>query len=156
MNHSDIRKYLKQGEQAVDVLKSLGYVYVANGKEHPHWVAPVKPIDGLREQIEALIDKEVQERSEKVREGISKGPNWENVAHLQGKKFSVMTGSIPKTSKLREYHPSHFSHKQFICLEVRYYRSPEYTGYAVLFDFAVRPHSTEVVWLPLSACAFSK
>ncbi|QNJ57460.1 hypothetical protein [Pseudomonas phage Waldo5] len=38
MNSSDVRKFIKKGEQAVDVLESLGYTYVANGKEHPHWV----------------------------------------------------------------------------------------------------------------------
>ncbi|WYW02847.1 hypothetical protein Emajogi_00025 [Pseudomonas phage vB_PpuP-Emajogi] len=59
MNHSDIRKYLKQGEQAVDVLKSLGYTYVANGKEHPHWVAPVNPLDLIIEGIKSMVSEQV-------------------------------------------------------------------------------------------------
>lgn len=156
MNSSDVRKFIKKGEQAVDVLESLGYRYVANGKEHPHWLAPVNPIDPLIEGLKKLVDERVAAESSKVREGIAKGPNWDQVCHLQGKTFLVMLGRVPTANKLREYHPSHFSGKEFTCAEVRYVRSPEYTGYAVLFEFDTKPFSSEIVWLPLSACAFSK
>lgn len=156
MNHSDIRKHLKKGETAVDVLESLGYQYVANGKEHPNWVAPVNPLNEITKTLEELIASQVSSKVKAAQLGERQGPNWDQVVVLQGKKFSVMLSRIPSDNKLREYHPSHFANKQFTCLEIRYYSSPAYTGYAVLFEFNTKPFNSEIVWLPMSACAFSK
>lgn len=169
MNHSDIRKYLKQGEQAVDVLKSLGYTYVANGKEHPHWVAPVNPLDPIIEGIKAMVSEQVagqlkdattkaylKGEADAHRTIDLKGPQWDSVKDLKGLPFSIQLAKIPSHSKLSGYNISHFANKQFTCMEVRYHRSPEYTGYAVLFSFALRPFNPETVWLPLSACVFRR
>ena len=169
MNHSDIRKYLKQGEQAVDVLKSLGYTYVANGKEHPHWVAPVNPLDPILEGIKKLAAdysaEKIKEETSKAfllgeasgkREVELKGPNWDNVKDLVGQVFCVSVSKIPGHSKLITYGANHFNGKQFKCLEIRYHRSIEYTGYAVIFEFNSRPFTSETVWLPLGSCVFRK
>ncbi|UAV89330.1 hypothetical protein ALEA_26 [Pseudomonas phage ALEA] len=153
MNHSDIRKHLKKGEQAVDVLESMGYKYVANDREHPHWVAPENPLNDIQKAIEALVETRVA----KAREDDIYGPNWANVKQLAGKKFSVATAKIPAGMKLADYGSIHFQNRQFTAKEIRYHRSAEFTGYAVLFDFVLRPfHKPEVVWLPMSACVFQR
>lgn len=169
MNHSDIRKYLKQGEQAVDVLKSLGYTYVANGKEHPHWVAPENPLDPIIEGIKSLVSEQaaatikeetlkayLKGEADAIHNTDLRGPQWDSVKDLKGLPFSIMVAKIPSHSKLHGYSMTHFTNRQFSCLEVRYHRSPEYTGYAVLFSFPVRLFHPETVWLPLSACVFRR
>lgn len=169
MNHSEVRKFLKKGEQAVDVLESLGYTYVANGREHPHWVAPVNPLNDITKAIEELVKTrvaaEVKDETAKAylageasgrREADLKGPEWNSVKDLKGLPFSVMLAKIPSHSKLSGYSSVHFTNRQFNCLEIRYHRSAVYTGYAVLFSFPIRPFHPETVWLPLSACVFRR
>lgn len=48
MNSSEVRKFIKQGEQATEVLEKLGYTYSTKEGEHPHWVAPFNPLDALK------------------------------------------------------------------------------------------------------------
>ncbi|QNJ57461.1 hypothetical protein [Pseudomonas phage Waldo5] len=129
--------------------------------------APVTALDPIMEALKGLVEKQADERikeattkaflaGEKAGQEGLKGPHWESVKDLQGRSFSIMRARIPSHNKLGEYGSVHFMNKQFKCLEVRYQRSEEYTGYAVLFEFNLRPFTPEIVWLPLSACAFSR
>ncbi|WYW04277.1 hypothetical protein Kompost2_00027 [Pseudomonas phage vB_PpuP-Kompost-2] len=155
MNGSEVRKFIKQGEQATEILSELGYEYSAKAGEHPHWVAPVKPIDGLKEQLEALIKAGVEEGIKSRIKDDPRGPNWHLVQPMVGKNFKVRPENIPVNHQLRNYaYGPHFGGKTFRAEEIRYHRSEEYTGYAVLFHFNARPYRPEVVWLPISAVAF--
>lgn len=151
MDYSDIRKHLKKGELATEALEKLGFVYSTKEGEHPHWVAPVKPIDGLAEQIQALIDAAVK----KAQAEDPRGPNWHLVAGYVGKDFMVRAENLPVWHHMREYATGpHFRGKHYHAIKIEYRRDPSYTGYAVYFNFATRPYRPEIVWIPLSACAF--
>jgi hypothetical protein len=161
MNHSDIRKHLKKGELAVEMLEKMGATFVENQKEHPHWVIPVKPIDGLKEQLEALIKAGIEQGVEAHMETLKasqkddpRGPNWHLVEPMVGRNFEVRQENIPRFSKLANYGGSHFRGRLFSAEEIKYMRLKEYTGYAIFFEFAVHPYRKETVWLPLSCAAF--
>lgn len=151
MNHSDIRKHLKKGELAVALLEKMGAIYVENEREHPHWVEAVKPIDGLAKQLEDLIEAGIKA----AQKNDPRGPNWHLVEGLVGKDFAVRPENIPLGHALRGFgFDGHFRGKHFHAIEIEYRRDPSYTGYAVSFKFATRPYRPEIVWIPLSACAF--
>lgn len=157
MNHSDIRKHLKKGELAVEMLEKMGAMFVDNQKEHPHWVAPIKPIDGLKEQLEALIKAGIEQGIEAHKEALKKdprGPNWHLVEQMVGRNFKVRMENIPIGHSLSTFGYSHFSGRVFRAESIEYRRDPSYTGYAVNFTFATRPYRPETVWLPLSCAAF--
>jgi len=151
MNHSDIRKHLKKGELAVEAIEKLGFVFVDNQREHPHWVAPESPMDDLKDALEAIIKTRVQEAVK----NDPRGPNWHLVEGMVGKDFQVRPENIPLGHALRGFgFDGHFRGKNFNAIEIKYRRDPNYTGYAVSFNFATRPFRPETVWIPLSACAF--
>jgi hypothetical protein len=155
MNGSDVRKFIKQGELAVTVLEKLGYEFVDNQKEHPHWKAPLNPMDPICEALHKMIAEKVDADIKARVKDDPRGPNWHLVAPMQGKNFKVNPASIPVNHQLRTFaFGPHFQGKLFRAEEIRYHRSDEYTGYAVLFTFNVRAYRPEVVWLPLSAVAF--
>ncbi|WGH28286.1 hypothetical protein 10P302A_gene0026 [Pseudomonas phage 10P302A] len=158
MNGSDVRKFIKQGEQATEVLEKLGYTYSAKAGEHPHWVAPVDVLDPIKEALLKIVaeatETQVKEFKEAQRDD-PQGPNWHLIKDMVGRNFKVRAENIPESNVLRGYSAGpHFFGKLFRALEIKYRRSDEYTGYAVLFSFKLRPFNEEVVWLPLSACAF--
>ncbi|AUV61733.1 hypothetical protein HOS76_gp39 [Pseudomonas phage Henninger] len=163
MNHSDIRKHLKMGELAVTVLETLGYSYVVNEREHPHWKAPENPQDALKEALEALIkdgiEKGVAAQLDAFKNDPEKGPNWHLVAGLEGSKFQIRPENIPLTHELRDYGRIHFTGKNYTAKRIEYKRVEpgKYTGYVVVFDFQMRPYSffTEQR-LPLSCAAFQQ
>uniref|UniRef100_A0AAU6W3D7 Uncharacterized protein n=1 Tax=Pseudomonas phage Lepni01 TaxID=3138536 RepID=A0AAU6W3D7_9VIRU len=155
MNGSDVRKFIKQGEQATEVLEKLGYTYSAKAGEHPHWIAPVNPMDPILEALNKMIAEKVDADIKARIKDDPRGPNWHLVQPFEGKDFKVKPEAIPLNSQLRPFaFGPHFAGKLFRAIEIRYHRSTEYTGYAVLFHFNVRPYRPEVVWLPLSAVAF--
>lgn len=155
MNGSEVRKFIKQGEQASEVLVKLGYEYSTKEGEHPHWVAPVKPLDCLKDRLEDLIKLGIEEGIKARLKEDPRGPNWHLVAPMVGTKFSVRPECIPLNHQLHAYDArAHFMGKLFDAAEIRYHQSKEYTGYAVLFHFRTKFHQTEVVWLPLSAVTF--
>lgn len=154
MNSSDIRKHLRKGEQAVEALEALGYEY-KEGLQKPEWVAPVNPQDALKDALEALIKTGIEEGIKARIKEDPRGPNWHLVAPMEGKNFKVRHDCIPSRHQLFKYaYGPHFAGRVFRAEEIRYHRSEEYTGYAVLFHFYVRAYRPEVVWLPLSAVAF--
>lgn len=163
MNHSEIRKHLKKGELAVETLSKLGWLYVENEREHPHWVAPANPQDALKEALQALIDmgiaegvkKALPDALKKAQESDPRGPNWHLVEGLVKKDFAIRPENIPVGHQLRGYgFEGHFRGRHFTPVSIEYRRDPSYTGYAVSFNFATRPYRPETVWVPLSACAF--
>lgn len=156
MNGSDVRKFIKRGEQAAEVLEKLGYSYIEKAGHHPHWEAPVNPMDPILEALNKMIAEKVDADIKARIKDDPRGPNWHLVAPMVGKDFRVQCAKIPANSQLAAFaFGPHFAGKLFRAIEIRYHRSEEYTGYAVLFNFNVRPYRTEVVWLPLSAVAFS-
>lgn len=155
MNSSEVRKFIKQGEQATEVLEKLGYTYSTKEGEHPHWVAPFNPLDSLRDSLEALIQEGIKAGVKKAIAEDPRGPNWHLVDGLAGKNFAVRPENIPVGHQLRGYgHEGHFRGRFFNATKIEYRRDPSYTGYAVYFNFALRPYRPENVWIPLSACAF--
>jgi hypothetical protein len=157
MNGSEVRKFIKQGEQATEVLNKLGYTYSDKQGEHPHWVAPEKPMDNLKAALEALIKVGIEEGVEAHKEALKKdprGPNWHLVEQMVGRNFKVRMENIPIGHSLRTFGYSHFSGRVFRAESIEYRRDPSYTGYAVNFTFATRPYRPETVWLPLSCAAF--
>lgn len=155
MNSSEVRKFIKQGEQATEVLEKLGYTYSTKEGEHPHWVAPFNPLDALRDSLEALIQEGIKAGVKKAIAEDPRGPNWHLVEDLIGKNFAVRPENIPVGHQLRGYgHEGHFRGRFFHATKIEYRRDPSYTGYAVYFNFALRPYRPETVWIPLSACAF--
>lgn len=155
MNGSEVRKFIKQGEQASEVLVKLGYEYSTKEGEHPHWVEPVKPLDCLKDRLEDLIKMGIEEGVKKRIAEDPRGPNWHLVEGFVGKNFQVRPENIPVGHQLRGYgHEGHFRGRHFGALKIEYRRDPSYTGYAVYFQFALRPYRPEQVWIPLSACAF--
>lgn len=155
MNGSDVRKFIKQGEQATELLEKMGYQYSAKPGEHPHWIAPENPLDPIIEGLKKLVAEQVAAATPKPEPvDPAKGPNWHIVKELIGKLFMVRQENIPLTSVMRGFGKWHFQGKRFTALDLQYRRTPDYTGYAVLFKFNTRPYQPEVVWLPLSACAF--
>jgi hypothetical protein len=156
LNYSDIRKQLKKGELAIEALEKMDYSFVDNQREHPHWKAPVNPIDPIVAAIQKMIADKVDEDIKARIKDDPRGPNWHLVAPMVGKNFRVRPECIPLNHQLRKYSATHhFDGRSFHAIEIRYHRSNEYTGYAVLFKFAVHAFNPEVVWLPLSAVAFS-
>jgi hypothetical protein len=155
MNGSEVRKFIKQGEQATEVLNKLGYTYSDKQGEHPHWVAPLNPMDPILEALNKMITEKVDADIKARLKDSQDGPNWHLVAPMVGKNFKVRPECIPSRHQLFKYaYGPHFAGRVFRAEEIRYHRSGEYTGYAVLFSFNVRPFRPEVVWLPLSAVAF--
>lgn len=154
MNHSDIRKHLKRCELASTVLETLGYTYVDNQREHPHWVAPENPMDPVLKGIEALIAEQVAAQVKAAQEVDPRGPNWHLVEGQIGKNFQVRESHIPSWHDLSKFGSHHYLGKAFRCDQLKYVRDDQYTGYMVQFQFATRPYRPESVWLPLSACVF--
>jgi hypothetical protein len=155
MNGSDVRKFIKQGELATDVLKKLGYEFVDNQHEHPYWKAPLNPMDPILEALNKMIAEKVDADIKSRVKDDPRGPNWHLVAPMVGKNFKVRPECIPSRHHLFKFaYGPHFAGKLFSAEEIRYHRSEEYIGYAVLFRFNIRPYRPEVVWLPLSAVAF--
>lgn len=155
MNGSEVRKFIKQGEQATEVLTKLGYEYSTKEGEHPHWVAPLNPMDPILEALNKMISEKVDADIKARIKDDPRGPNWHLVAPMVEKYFSVRPENIPVNHQLRNYdHRVHFTGKLFKPEEIRYHRSKEYTGYVVLFNFRTKAYQSEVVWLPLSAVAF--
>ncbi|WYW04226.1 hypothetical protein Kallioja_00028 [Pseudomonas phage vB_PpuP-Kallioja] len=152
---SEVRKFIRKAETATETLESLGYVYSDKEGEKPHWVAPVNPIDPIVEALQKMIAEKVEADIKARIKDDPRGPNWHLVAPMQGKNFKVRPECIPARHQLFKYaYGPHFAGKVFRAEEIRYHRSTEYTGYAVLFHFNLRPFRPEVVWLPLSAVAF--
>jgi hypothetical protein len=154
MNGSEVRKFIKQGEQATEVLNKLGYTYSTKQGEHPHWVAPLNPMDPILEALNKMITEKVDADIKARLKDAPEGPNWHLVAPMVGRNFEVRQENIPRFSKLANYGGNHFRGRLFSAEEIKYMRLKEYTGYAVHFEFAVNPYRKETVWLPLSCAAF--
>lgn len=151
LDNNEVRAHIRKGEQAVTLLTSLGYVYKTPANAPHVWEAPVSPVDELKDALEAIIKARVQEAVK----ADPRGPNWHLVEGLVGKDFMVRPENIPEGHTLRIFNPvHHFRGKSFNATKIEYRRDPNYTGYAVSFNFNVRPFRQESVWIPLSACAF--
>lgn len=154
ITNSDIRKHLRKGELATDTLESLGYQYddrkgwsLKEGSQNP---------SELIEAIRKLIEPPKEAVKTGVEGGPGRGPQWSVVKDLIGGRFRVRYSNIPETSKLREYsYAAHFQGKYFTVHDIRWIEEPHYKGYTVLFYFNLKPHTPALVWLPLSACAFT-
>lgn len=152
MNSSEVRKFIKKGELAVEVLESLGYTFSTPDNSHPVWVKPVEVLDPILESIKKLIESQVESRV--IHENGAYGPRWDSVKGLKGRPFKINHSKIPDGHKLERYGVTHFWNKLFVAQEIRYENSETFKGYVVLFKFNTKPFTTEAVWLPLSACSF--
>lgn len=152
MKNTEVRKFLKKGEDAIEILEGLGYSYSQPANSQPKWVAPVNPVEDIAEAIKKIIaEKTVAIPATKPDPSIIP----DHIKALRGRKFNVMMNRIPANSKLASYGLDHFkTDRIFEVIEVRYTANEDFCGYAVLFSFNTRPLTPEIVWLPLSACAF--
>lgn len=162
MNNQEVRAHLRMGEQAVNMLSALGYRYGTDpvNANRKVWIAPVNPQDSLKDALEALIKTGIEEGIKKAKPAEPEcdryGPRWGTVRGLVGRNFKILAEKIPEGHKLAGYsHGPHFFGKLFLTEDIVYRQGVEgFTGYVVVFRFLTRPHTPEVVWLPLSACAF--
>lgn len=161
LDNSEVRAHLRMGEQAVTLLKSMGYHYEQPSNAVHQWVAPEKPVDALKDALEALIKTGIEEgvkKALKVETAAEpdRGPRWGIVKGLVGGVFKIRPENIPVFHKLSGYsHGPHFFGKAFSAIDIQYRTDVQgYTGYAVIFEFNTRAYQPEVVWLPLSACLF--
>lgn len=161
MNNSEIRKHLRKGELAVALAESLGYTFGTDPENANRevWNAPpATPEDAalkaLRELIESREVAAVNAFKESQKTNPN-GPNWHLVEGMQGRLFRVRPENIPVGHPLRDYGKIHFE-RNYRADEIRYVRSPAYTGYSVGFKFQKFPYALhETVWLPLSCAAFA-
>lgn len=152
MKNTEVRKFLKKGEDAIEALNALGYVYEEPLKGAPKWVAPKDPVDEIAEAIKKLIIERTPKTSRVPAPVEKEMPR--HLTNLVGRKFSVTVSRIPEFSKLSRFGDWHFRQRTFEAMEVRHTKNESYEGYAVLFSFNTHPNTPEVVWLPLSACVF--
>lgn len=165
MNNSEVRAHLRKGELAVTVLETLGYRFETDpaNTNREIWIAPApvkKHKDLFEEALDPLIDslrdlmfKEVARREEAVVR--PQGPNWHIVKDLAGKHFTIRPENIPRGHDLYRRHV--LGHR-FKATSIEYVKNiGDYTGYRALFNcqFGLDPQ-VRTLWLPLSACAFSK
>lgn len=159
LDNSEVRAHLRMGEQAVTLLKSLGYRYEQPSNAAHQWVAPEpKPEDEIAKTVRELIETREKAAVDVFKKGLEydkHGPNWHLVKDMVGRNFKVRCENIPEGHPLREFgYGTHFFGKVFKAIEIKYERSATYTGYTVAFHFNTRPYTPQVVRLPLSCAAF--
>uniref|UniRef100_A0AAU6W3S6 Uncharacterized protein n=1 Tax=Pseudomonas phage Ghuch01 TaxID=3138535 RepID=A0AAU6W3S6_9CAUD len=160
MNNSEVRAHLRKGELAVTVLETLGYRFETDpaNSNRTIWVAPEPtPEDTVAKAVKDLIETQTKAGIDVFKRSLEHdkhGPNWHLVKDLKGKTFRIRPENIPLAHPLRGYGVNHFRGVNYVATDIRYERSPHYTGYTVCFEFKTRPYTPEVVRLPLSCAAF--
>uniref|UniRef100_A0AAU6VZM4 Uncharacterized protein n=1 Tax=Pseudomonas phage Ghual01 TaxID=3138534 RepID=A0AAU6VZM4_9CAUD len=158
IDNSEVRAHLRMGEQAVTLLKSMGYRYDRPDNAAHKWVAPEPtPEDTVAKAVKDLIETQTKAGIDVFKRSLEHdkhGPNWHLVKDLKGKIFRIRPENIPLAHPLRSYGLNHFRGVNYVATDIRYERSPHYTGYTVCFEFKTRPYTPEVVRLPLSCAAF--
>lgn len=154
----DVRKFIKKGDRAVQLLESLGYTYMSDGKSEPRWIEPtqVDPKEALakflRDQADALSPQAKFTTSFNAQSLFRTSGEPPIPA---GRRFTVEPRRIPKWHRLASFNENHFRGMRFEvvrCFQPATEHFP--IGWAVEFRMRTKPYEFESVWLPLSACAF--